>query len=445
MQLATRPMIVIIILCLLAIMPTEALSGMTTEEVRKFEASMLNAEKGDSAAQSNVGVRYQNGLGVAKDEAQAVVWYRKAAEQGQAVAQANLGMCYENGLGVTKDLIQAITWYRKAAEQGDSTGQTNLGSLYAKGVGVLKDEVQAAILFQKAAEQGAKEAQLNLGVCYEYGRGVVKDERMAFYWYLKSAKQGSANAQLNVGVCYYTGSGTAKNAIEAYAYFNIAGISDPSARENLSIVERRLSREDISAAQKRTMELQGEIERSKQTDSSPKKASREEELIDLYTHAYGCSSKLSLSDFRQIARFEKLQADWNSALVPLVKGLRDPNMAPEDWARTAQIYLNEVEKIKVRMAISAAQVEELNAKSTLNQISGLNNRIFNAWVDIRQAISIGDNEAYLRAGTLSQSLAQEKASVAGPVLRRLREKLGEKAVEGALEREMRDLAEKLGM
>lgn len=438
-------MILIITVGLLVITPTEAFAGMTTDEVRKFEASMLKAEKGDSAAQSNIGVCYQKGLGVAKDEAQAVVWYRKAAEQGQAVAQSNLGMCYEYGLGVTKDLIQALTWYRKAADQGDTTAQTNLGSLYATGVGVLKDEAQAAILFQKAAEQGAKEAQLNLGVCYEYGRGVVKDARMAFYWYLKSAKQGNANAQLNLGVCYYTGSGTAKNAIEAYAYFNLAGVSNPSARENLSIIERRLSREDISAGQKRTMELQGEIERSEQTDTSSKKASREEELIDLYTHAYGCSSKLSLSDLRQIARFEKLQADWNSALIPLVKGLRDPNMAPEDWARTAHLYLNEAEKIKVRMAIAAAQVEERNAKSILNQISGLNNQIFSAWMDIRQAISSGDNEAYRRAGALSQSLAQDKANVAGPVLRRLSEKLGDKAVEGAVEREMRDLAEKLGM
>jgi hypothetical protein len=120
-------------------------------------------------------------------------------------------------------------------------------------------------------------------------------------------------------------------------------------------------------------------------------------------------------------------------------------MVPDEWAQSARRYLNDVEMIKVKMGVAAAQVEDSSARSFLQQISGINNQIFIAWEDIRQAVANGDNDAYRRAGMRAQGLAQEKANVAGPVLRRLREKLGDKAVDGALERELRELARKVGM
>jgi len=179
--------------------------------------------------------------------------------------------------------------------------------------------------------------------------------------------------------------------------------------------------------------------------SSEAKALSEDQLIDVYSHAYNASGKLSRGDFRMIAKFELLQADWNSALTPMVKGLRDPGMVPEEWARSARRYLNEAEMIKVKMGIAAAQVEDSSARSIVRQIADINAQMFIAWEDIRQAMANGDNDAYRRAGMRAQGLAQEKATVAGPVLRRLREKLGDKAVDGALERELRELARKVGM
>ena len=53
----------------------------------------------------------------------------QAAEQGNAKAQYNLGVRYDNGLGVRQDYTQAVQWYRKAAEQGDAEAQFNLGSM----------------------------------------------------------------------------------------------------------------------------------------------------------------------------------------------------------------------------------------------------------------------------------------------------------------------------
>ena len=54
---------------------------------------------------------------------------RRAAEHGYARAQFNLGVRYENGLGVNKDVEEAVKWYRKAAEQGYAPAQEKLKEL----------------------------------------------------------------------------------------------------------------------------------------------------------------------------------------------------------------------------------------------------------------------------------------------------------------------------
>jgi TPR repeat protein len=71
-------------------------------------------------AQTTFGYFLDEGRGVAKNPAEAVRWYRKAAEQGFAMAQFNLATMYAEGVGVAKDEAEAMRWYRKAAEQGDA-------------------------------------------------------------------------------------------------------------------------------------------------------------------------------------------------------------------------------------------------------------------------------------------------------------------------------------
>jgi hypothetical protein len=61
---------------------------------------------------------YEKGQGVAKDETEAVKWYRKAAEQNDPDAQYNLGLCYTKGQGVTEDYVEASAWLLLAVWQG---------------------------------------------------------------------------------------------------------------------------------------------------------------------------------------------------------------------------------------------------------------------------------------------------------------------------------------
>jgi len=126
-----------------------ASSSNNPEELRRL------ADKGDVDAMFNLGVMYADGRGVAKDEKQAVQWYRKAAELGYPAAMFNLGWMYENGRGVAKDDKQAVECYRKAAELGHPNAMVNLGVMYANGSGVAEDDVLAYVWANLAGAHGA--------------------------------------------------------------------------------------------------------------------------------------------------------------------------------------------------------------------------------------------------------------------------------------------------
>jgi TPR repeat protein len=96
-----------------------------------------------------------------QDYATALGLLRPLAEQGAARAQYDMGVMYDNGLGVAQDYAEAAKWYRKAAEAGDLDGQRNLGLMYGLGRGVPQDYVQAHIWFNLAAAQGDAAAKFN--------------------------------------------------------------------------------------------------------------------------------------------------------------------------------------------------------------------------------------------------------------------------------------------
>src|SRR5262245_52589891 len=99
---------------------TQALGGPFEDGVAAFDqqqyASAMDlwrplADQGPRAAQFNVGILYEKGLGVGQDAAEAAKWYLEAAEQGDMQAQFNLGMLYETGTGVARNVDEARRWY----------------------------------------------------------------------------------------------------------------------------------------------------------------------------------------------------------------------------------------------------------------------------------------------------------------------------------------------
>jgi TPR repeat protein len=129
------------------------------------------AEQGNAEAQFKLGNQYDDGSGVAQNDAEALKWYRLAADQGYASAQYNLGVMYGEGRGVAPNDVEAAKWYGKAAEQGHAAAQYNLGIMHYTGQGVPQNVAEAAKWFRKAAGQGDAAAQYNLAVMLDKGQG----------------------------------------------------------------------------------------------------------------------------------------------------------------------------------------------------------------------------------------------------------------------------------
>ena len=109
------------------------LPAQQSEADRKLLADIrAKADKGDAVAQFYLGFCYYKGQRVAKDEAEAVKWYRKAAEQNDAEAQNNLGDCYANGQGVEKDYVEGYKWSLLAVGQGVEGASESLTTLEAR-------------------------------------------------------------------------------------------------------------------------------------------------------------------------------------------------------------------------------------------------------------------------------------------------------------------------
>lgn len=212
----------------------------------------LAAADGYARAQNSLGVCYEKGQGIARDEATAAFWYGCAARGGYDMALINLGDCYRYGRGVTqseeiafdcyktaaengfapaqyllgncyynaelvdRNIPEALSWYEKAALQGyreavEKVGdiRTDMTELYNRGVDAYeKGDYTTAIRFYTiAAEFGHRGAQCNLGYCYQHGLGCEENARYAVYYYRKAAEQESAVAEFNLASCYLRGEG----------------------------------------------------------------------------------------------------------------------------------------------------------------------------------------------------------------------------------------------
>lgn len=100
----------------------ELAQGLSAYRVGNYEQAVAlvrpAAERGDPYAEYSLGVMYDNGLGVPRDFALALTWYKRAAYQGLADAQYMTGRFYGNGRGVRQDPAAALFWLELAAAAG---------------------------------------------------------------------------------------------------------------------------------------------------------------------------------------------------------------------------------------------------------------------------------------------------------------------------------------
>ncbi|CAO0791424.1 unnamed protein product [Mucor circinelloides] len=189
------------------------------------------AESGHGAAQHELALAYQHGLGTPHDPVRALQWFTESATTNDhGDAQYHLGTLYYYGkCGVPQDYSMAHQWFLRASSSQHSSSssrgaaQNSLGFLYQRGWGVGQDHHQALQWFIKAASNNNSNAQNQIGVYNKKGLGGLKvDYRMAFEWYNKSAKNGNSSGQCNLAWMYYDGNGTKQDYVKAMKWFLMA-------------------------------------------------------------------------------------------------------------------------------------------------------------------------------------------------------------------------------
>lgn len=233
-------------------------SKSVASDEEQFRRQLELADGGGAQAQARVGWCYANGVGVDRNDKEAVCWYRKAALNGHVDAQFRLGLTLDSGRNGVVDQKEAAKWMQEAANQGFAGAEKILACFYALGRGVPrdpklaiewcrkaaeKDDVEAQYLLTTwynsndlvpkdtkeahkwcvlASENGHKIAQYILGYCYKYGIGTSKDVEQSARWFTASAEQGQSDAQYELGLCYLYGYGVEQNENIAKRWFEKA-------------------------------------------------------------------------------------------------------------------------------------------------------------------------------------------------------------------------------
>ena len=152
------------------------------------------AEKGDISAQFNMGLMYENGHGVPKDDKKAIYWWTKSATQGYAKAQLLLGQKYHLGEGTPKNIDKAIHWYTKSAEQEFAMAQYNLGHIYESDMYGKENKKTSLYWYTKSAKNGNKDAQEIIGRLYFKGEEIPQNTKLAYMWLTISKQNGNRDA-----------------------------------------------------------------------------------------------------------------------------------------------------------------------------------------------------------------------------------------------------------
>lgn len=147
------------------------------------EPLLREAEGGDPEACFALGMTLE-------DQAEALVWLKRASESGFSPADFALGNCYTFGRGTKSDPVKAMEYFLRASDSGDSTAMNSVGDAYEHGRGVGQDYEKAAGWYEKSAAAGNAMGQNNLARCYSAGRGVEKDPNKAERLYRKAASGG---------------------------------------------------------------------------------------------------------------------------------------------------------------------------------------------------------------------------------------------------------------
>jgi len=269
-----------------------------TPEIQTMMLSELNASALELKlpALKELGRRYQNGIGVEKDEGMAQAYYLSAAEKhddaesyyrlyelttgpesssyqykagklGYGIAQAEIGFVL---LKSDDPDVQAsgLNWIRKAAIRDIPLGNFLLGQHYLEGT-PLPDELEKGKKYMlKASEGGSTNADFSLGMLHALGEnGFEKDPKKTFFYMKRAARNPSLQAaHITIGRMYLEGEGGETSMSEAMAWLRISIEGDNEefkkiAGRLLKLLNEKLPESIKAEADTRYKELKSEFKK----------------------------------------------------------------------------------------------------------------------------------------------------------------------------------------
>ncbi len=190
------------------------------------------AGRGEPQANTLIARIYAEGLGVSKDETQAVTWYTRASELGDIPGTFALGLMLAEGRGVEKNREAAGRMFEKAALTGHAEANYNLGLLFLKGDGKPENPIRALQHIRYAAEKGIAQAQYDVAALYQAGTGTEPDATEAAKWLSRAAEQGLGVAQYDYAVLLLKGFGLTKDEPKATGYMKAAAEKGLAGAQN---------------------------------------------------------------------------------------------------------------------------------------------------------------------------------------------------------------------
>ncbi len=189
------------------------------------------------------------------------------AEAGEPIALFRLGVMYENGDGVAKDEVKAFGYFSRIANDYASTPPKSLqadivaqsfikvGDYYRTGlpdagVGVSNKRFHA-LLLHAASYFGDADAQFRVGLLYldknEMGINITQSAR----WLSLAARKGHIGAQATLGDLLFKSSELADQKIEGLMWLSLAGTRAKGSSAELWITDLRDSAMSIATPEQR--------------------------------------------------------------------------------------------------------------------------------------------------------------------------------------------------
>lgn len=203
---------------------------------RLFESIKAEADKGRIFECAAMGHFYNEGIGTARDYAQAAHYYTVLARKGDTAAVRQAGVAYLNA----KDYKKALEWLRKGALAGDTVCEYYYGSMLTEGLGGAADTSTGFVYAMKAAEDGNANAMYLVSKLYREGKGVTASRTQADHWLAKAAYLGLPKAIFDYALI-----AVEKNDITEAAYLfswlqsrssfipQMKALFDPAAADNI--------------------------------------------------------------------------------------------------------------------------------------------------------------------------------------------------------------------